>query len=1144
MRNLGQSICLLAITAGVSAATVACGSSSSDDSTSLFDAGASADATGGRNGSSGGGSGGSGGQDGSISSSDAPIGTVIIPDAASGCMPKSCTDLGFTCGQNNDGCGNVIDCGSCPVASDYCGGGGYSKCGSGATTGGGADGGGDSGATTSTCTPVTCLALGYTCGQSGDGCGGILDCGSTCPSGQYCGGGGFSRCGGGVTVDGGQVCTPKTCADLNYGCGSAGDGCGGSLDCGTCPSPQFCGGGGFNNCGGGGVTADGGQVCAPKTCANLGYTCGSAGDGCGGSLDCGTCTSPQFCGGGGFNTCGGGGVTADGGQVCTPKTCAGLGYNCGTAGDGCGGSLSCGTCTSPQYCGGGGFDTCGGSTAAADGGAVACTPKTCNELGFNCGPAGDGCGGSLDCGTCTGTNICGGSGNPGVCGNTTVCNNLCSMQTACDGGTQTSVTGIVRAGISAWTQLTPDPVPNVLVYVPNAPLDAFTPGASCRQCGADVSGSPLVSTYTDFDGTFTLTNVPAGTNIPIVIQLGRWRRQFRVTVPACASTTLPTLNMPRNQSEGDLPLTAISTGSVDALECVLLKMGVDQSEFTADTGAGGTGRMQIYAGDPGANGGNPHNGAPGATIASARNEPTLMGAGGTYMNYDQIMFPCWGAAATKTATELANLVTYSDSGGHFFATHYSYSWLVNNAEFNTVANWNPNFDNPGTVNWTLGASTAVPPSPPAPHTETFAKWLNHIGALSNSAATVPSSPQVSISNPRHDADSVANGSVDWIDGTDQRANGGGFTGNGTALVEHFTFNTPVGQASQCGHDIFSDFHVTNASNTNGMTFPAECDTAFAPQEKILEFMIWDLASCVPPPASPTCTPVSCAHQNIGCGPAGNGCGASLDCGTCPAGQQCGGGGVFGQCIAIPDGGSCQAQTCAQQNITCGPAGDGCGASLDCGTCVAPQTCGGGGVAGRCGGTGCTPLTCAQQNVTCGPAGDGCGNSLDCGTCVAPQTCGGGGVGGQCGGSGCTPFTCAQQSIACGPAGDGCGNSLDCGACIAPQTCGGGGVAGQCGGSGCTPLTCAQQNINCGPAGDGCGNLLQCGTCATGDQCGGGGMPGQCGGSSCSPLTCAQLNINCGPAGDGCGNLLECGTCGSPATCGGSGVPGQCGGVAM
>jgi len=78
-------------------------------------------------------------------------------------------------------------------------------------------------------------------------------------------------------------------------------------------------------------------------------------------------------------------------------------------------------------------------------------------------------------------------------------------------------------------------------------------------------------------------------------------------------------------------------------------------------------------------------------------------------------------------------------------------------------------------------------------------------------------------------------------------------------------------------------------------------------------------------------------------------------------------------------------------------GDGCGGILECGNCVAPQSCGGAGVANKCGtgSGGCVPLTCAQQNANCGPAADGCGGLLDCGTC-ASGTCGGGGIASQCG----------------------------------------------------------------------------------------------------------------------------------------------------
>jgi hypothetical protein len=83
-----------------------------------------------------------------------------------------------------------------------------------------------------------------------------------------------------------------------------------------------------------------------------------------------------------------------------------------------------------------------------------------------------------------------------------------------------------------------------------------------------------------------------------------------------------------------------------------------------------------------------------------------------------------------------------------------------------------------------------------------------------------------------------------------------------------------------------------------MVFPAECDSnPLSPQEKVFEYMIWDLAgsTCVEPPAAPTCNPTSCETQAIECGPAGDGCGNVIaSCGTCLSGQTCGGGG-FGKC---------------------------------------------------------------------------------------------------------------------------------------------------------------------------------------------------------------------------------------------------------
>ena len=786
----------------------------------------------------------------------------------------------------------------------------------------------------------------------------------------------------------------------------------------------------FDGSSGLGFSADSGgnsSSCTPTTCAALGFDCGVNADGCGGTVDCGACSAPEMCGVGGFSKCGNPSITADGSVNCTPKTCADLGYDCGKASDGCGNAIDCSAtpCSGNAYCGGGGFDKCGGDVN--DAGGPACTLRTCASLGYDCGAAIDGCGGTLSCGTCTAPLVCG-AGKPNVCGSNVPCMGLCLQQVACPGGTPTTITGTVRAGLqegaTSWVPAgtTPDPVPGVLVYIPTTPLKPFDadpthPQVQCSQCGADVSGAPLVSTTTNFDGTFTLTNVPlsksaaAGDQIPVVIQLGRWRRQFAFTISnSCAANPIPDLHMPSTSAEGDIPLTAISTGSYDSIECVLLKMGVAQTEFTsystwaaeaAPAGGGPkAGRVHLYTSTTANQAGSDV--GPGATLAPQQDETVLLGTGttpgaanGTYRGYDQILLPCWGDAFTKNAAELANLIDYGNNGGRFFATHYSYSWLRGNGVLDGTAQWdpraNPNNTNPspGGQPFTGHVSVNVPSTNPG----LFVRWLNRVGALDNSvpAGAPPANPTVTIQQGRHDVDKVLGSSADWIDGTDPAPPS---TAKSQMLL-HFTFDMPIGQASQCGHAIYSDFHV-NGTQSGGTTFPNECDTkALTAQERILEYLLWDLASCVPGPPTSTCTPKSCADQSLACGPAADGCGNLIPtCGACPAGQACGGGGIPAAC-----GTACKPATCMDQGIACGPTGDGCGGLIaSCGVCTPPASCGGGGVSGQCGGNqGCIPKTCQDQNISCGPAGDGCGGLIpSCGTCTPPTTCGGGGTPGQCG----------------------------------------------------------------------------------------------------------------------------------------------------
>ena len=74
--------------------------------------------------------------------------------------------------------------------------------------------------------------------------------------------------------------------------------------------------------------------------------------------------------------------------LCTPKTCTQLGKQCGTWDDRCGTNLNCGTCISPKTC---------NST-----GQCICTLKTCNDYPSKCGSLSDGCSGTITCSCASG----------------------------------------------------------------------------------------------------------------------------------------------------------------------------------------------------------------------------------------------------------------------------------------------------------------------------------------------------------------------------------------------------------------------------------------------------------------------------------------------------------------------------------------------------------------------------------------------------------------------------------------------------------------------------------------------------------------------------------------------------------------------
>jgi len=366
------------------------------------------------------------------------------------------------------------------------------------------------------------------------------------------------------------------------------------------------------------------------------------------------------------------------------------------------------------------------------------------------------------------------------------------------------------------------PLYNITVYVPGAPLEPVVEGVTCDTCTDGLPGDPIVATLTNTKGEFTLAGVPSGQNIPLVVSVGKWRREVILPeVVPCADNLAPydLTRLPKNQSEGHIPKIALVTGGADPLECLLRKIGLEDSEFTPEAGSG---RVNLYEGDGGADQySNDLNG--GADFTGAG---TLWGSLDNYKKYDMVLMACEGGTngGAKSGAMRQNLVDYAGLGGRIFLSHWHNIWIDGGpAPWPTTADFVSEPDLPNPV--TAKIDTTFPKG------QALADWMIHVGG-----SMVPG--EMSIKEAQYTVDSVNEmTSTRWV-----------YTDSPENTVQYFTFNTPVGVPSeqQCGRVVDSDIHVSSGDSI-GEPFPNGCETqGMSPQEKALVFMFFELSACLIP----------------------------------------------------------------------------------------------------------------------------------------------------------------------------------------------------------------------------------------------------------------------------------------------------------
>jgi len=508
--------------------------------------------------------------------------------------------------------------------------------------------------------------------------------------------------------------------------------------------------------------------------------------------------------------------------------------------------IGCGTSNSGGPGGGGGGDGGGGSGSSAGSGSAS------GGIIGNSGGSGGSC---LTCGGPSQPMVACAQGSGKQC-----------QDPNCPAGSDTTISGQVFDPAGA------NPVYGVAVYVPSTPLQPLPQGVSCNGCADLYSGTPIAATVTDADGKFKVPNAPHGMNVPLVVQIGKWRKLYSVpNVVECQDNSasvklsLPSKNNPMDPTVGDIPNIAIATGGLDSLECLLLRMGVDKSEYTNDpAGMSPAGQIKIFPGYNGAS-------MPGPSAVPSQQ---LWDSVPDLSRYDVVLLSCEGretvdgptqGATSLLDTDRQNLLSYSNMGGKVFASHYHYAWF-NSGPFYTATN-------PPFATWLTGSNSIDDSKSFGAQVQTnlnngsgmfpegvaMKQWLGNVGALDNNG-------EVQIFQTRHNVSKINSvpGVQTWLT-LDQASPVPG-------AVEYFSIDAPIGAVSTesaCGRVVYSDLHVSGGPgmgvdgqppdypNTALTIVPDQCAMhPLTPQEKALEFMIFDLSSCLVPPNMPPKIPMT------------------------------------------------------------------------------------------------------------------------------------------------------------------------------------------------------------------------------------------------------------------------------------------------
>ena len=393
-------------------------------------------------------------------------------------------------------------------------------------------------------------------------------------------------------------------------------------------------------------------------------------------------------------------------------------------------------------------------------------------------------------------------------------------QPQCANDIKGTITGRVTAPNQA------DPVPGAAVYIPSNMPELFPAEVKCEVCANPGSnGNRMYTTVTSYDGRFTLSGVCPG-KYWFVMQNGRFRRAIQIQVPNKGKVQIGAgqSRLPRKDREFSIhdavPKIAVATGDYDKMECVLRKMGLDDTAYHLYEGA------KLLK-----------NKALSKTLADlVKNYNLLKTYNIVFINCSDNTFE----TQLKNSVVQQNLQNYVKSGGRLYVTDWSYDWIEQLPDLAPFIDFEPGVsgNSPETQNAAAlgkdGLKIYADIKDPK-----LVQWLGQFsGAISNGKSLISHflTGWVIMNKVSKDVKT-------WVTGV-IRSTSGAINGSRPLTV---TFNY-----QNCGKALFSSYHTEGRDDELkgwppvAKPFPQYCTGTISPQDRILEYLIFDIANCVTP----------------------------------------------------------------------------------------------------------------------------------------------------------------------------------------------------------------------------------------------------------------------------------------------------------